>query len=133
MTTSYGRSASTSSRSAGKRCACVRSRRCSRAETRAGPSAAVLRDLLERDAADWVVARSDERIAATIACHSAVRGGQALQLETMAAIVRDLASTVHPTLCPHGRPDDRADPARRREPLVRPQRLEAAMSAAWPQ
>ncbi len=66
--------------------------------------AAVLRDLLERDAADWVVARSDERIAATIACHSAVRGGQSLQLETMAAIVRDLASTVHPTLCPHGRP-----------------------------
>ena len=66
--------------------------------------AAVLRDLLERDAADWVVARSDERIAATIACHSAVRGGEPLQLPTMAAIVRDLASTAHPTLCPHGRP-----------------------------
>jgi len=66
--------------------------------------AAVLRDLLERDAADWVVARSDERLAATIACHSAVRGGQPLQRETMAAIVRDLASTAHPTLCPHGRP-----------------------------
>jgi DNA mismatch repair protein MutL len=66
--------------------------------------AAVLRDLLERDAADWAVARSDERLAATIACHSAVRAGQPLQPETMAAIVRDLATTAHPTLCPHGRP-----------------------------
>lgn len=66
--------------------------------------AAVLRDLLERDAADWVVARSDERLAATIACHSAVRGGEPLQRETMAAIVRELATTAHPTLCPHGRP-----------------------------
>ena len=64
----------------------------------------MLRDLLERDAADWAVARSDERLAATIACHSAVRAGQPLQPETMAAIVRDLATTAHPTLCPHGRP-----------------------------
>jgi DNA mismatch repair protein MutL len=33
-----------------------------------------------------------------------VRAGQALGLESMAAIVRDLFRTAHPTLCPHGRP-----------------------------
>ena len=70
-----------------------------------GPSLArVLRDLVEREAADWAVASSRDRLAATLACHSAVRAGQALSLEAMAAIVRDLALTAHPTLCPHGRP-----------------------------
>jgi DNA mismatch repair protein MutL len=65
---------------------------------------ALLRDLLEREATDWVVQRSEERVAASLACHSAVRAGQTLKAETMAAIVRDLATTRHPTLCPHGRP-----------------------------
>ena len=60
--------------------------------------------MVERDAGDWAVAGARERLAATLACHSAVRGGQALGAPTMAAIVRDLLATRHPTLCPHGRP-----------------------------
>jgi DNA mismatch repair protein MutL len=65
---------------------------------------AILRDLLEREAAGWVVSEPMDRVAATLACHSAVRAGQALAPAVMAAIVRDLGRTAHPTLCPHGRP-----------------------------
>jgi DNA mismatch repair protein MutL len=64
----------------------------------------VLRDLKERDAADWAVAGTRDRLAATLACHSAIRAGQALNAEQMSAIVRDVFRTTHPTLCPHGRP-----------------------------
>ena len=64
----------------------------------------VLRDLKEREAADWAVAGTRDRLAATLACHSAVRAGQALNAEQMASIVRDVFRTAHPTLCPHGRP-----------------------------
>jgi DNA mismatch repair protein MutL len=64
----------------------------------------LLRDLKEREAAEWAVAGTRDRLAATLACHSAVRAGQALTAEPMAAIVRDLLRTAHPTLCPHGRP-----------------------------
>ena len=70
-----------------------------------GPAlAAILQDLAERDAADWAVAGTRDRLAATLACHSAVRAGQPLGAEPMSAIVRDLFRTTHPTLCPHGRP-----------------------------
>jgi DNA mismatch repair protein MutL len=66
--------------------------------------AALLRDLAERDSAEWLVADARGRIAASVACHSAVRAGQPLARETMAAIVRELGRARHPTLCPHGRP-----------------------------
>jgi DNA mismatch repair protein MutL len=70
-----------------------------------GPSLErLLRDLRERETAQWAVSSARDRLAATIACHSAVRAGQPLPLDAMAAIVRDLSATAHPTLCPHGRP-----------------------------
>ena len=65
---------------------------------------ALLRDLLEREAAQWLVADARGRLAATLACHSAVRAGQPLAADTMSAIVRDLSESAHPALCPHGRP-----------------------------
>jgi len=65
---------------------------------------ALLRELLEREATDWEVAAQRDRLAATLACHSAVRAGQTLSVPAMTAIVADLARTLHPTLCPHGRP-----------------------------
>jgi DNA mismatch repair protein MutL len=64
----------------------------------------VLRDLLERAEDEWAVEGPWSRLAATVACHSAVRAGQALTREAMAAIVAGLPRTAHPTLCPHGRP-----------------------------
>lgn len=70
-----------------------------------GPSLErVLRDLKEREAADWAVAGTRDRLAATLACHSAVRAGQPLNVEQMSSIVREVLRTAHPTLCPHGRP-----------------------------
>ncbi len=65
---------------------------------------AVLRDLLEREASQWIVKDARSRLAATLACHSAVRAGQALKPEAMTSILRELQRTRHPTLCPHGRP-----------------------------
>jgi DNA mismatch repair protein MutL len=64
---------------------------------------AVFRDLLEREAGEWIVTGPRERLAASLACHSAVRAGQPLSRESMAAIVQDLGRTTHPNLCPHGR------------------------------
>lgn len=66
--------------------------------------AAILRGLLEQESAHWAVSGSRDRLAATLACHSAVRAGQLLSREMMAAIVRDLGRASHPTMCPHGRP-----------------------------
>jgi DNA mismatch repair protein MutL len=64
----------------------------------------LLRDLRDREGGAWVVVAPRDRLVATLACHSAVRAGQTLAAESMAAIVRDLFRTAHPTLCPHGRP-----------------------------
>jgi DNA mismatch repair protein MutL len=70
-----------------------------------GPSLErVLRELKEREGSEWSALGTRDRLAATLACHSAVRAGQPLNAESMAAIVRDLFRTEHPTLCPHGRP-----------------------------
>jgi len=65
---------------------------------------ALLRDLLEREASQWIVKDARSRAAATLACHSSVRAGQPLGAETMARIVTDLGAAEQPTLCPHGRP-----------------------------
>jgi DNA mismatch repair protein MutL len=64
----------------------------------------LLRDVRDREGAEWAVASFKDRLAATLACHSAVRAGQALSPESMEGIARDLLKTRHPTLCPHGRP-----------------------------
>ena len=64
----------------------------------------VLRDLLERETAGGEMAAARHRVFATIACHSAARGGQPLARETMAAIVAGLWQAAQPAVCPHGRP-----------------------------
>ncbi len=43
-------------------------------------------------------------VAASIACHSAVRAGQSLEPQEMAALADALASESNPQFCPHGRP-----------------------------
>jgi DNA mismatch repair protein MutL len=66
--------------------------------------ATLLRGYLDAETERWIVEGSRERLAATLACHSAVRAGQALSREAMQAILGNLVETDHPTLCPHGRP-----------------------------
>jgi len=63
----------------------------------------MLRDVRDRETSEWIVSGARERLAASLACHSAVRAGQLLSRESMTAIVQDLARTEHPHLCPHGR------------------------------
>lgn len=66
-------------------------------------AAAVLRflDLLE---AEDKAADGRERVAMSLACHGAVRAGQALTPDEMRELLRQLEETQSPGTCPHGRP-----------------------------
>jgi DNA mismatch repair protein MutL len=44
------------------------------------------------------------RVAASIACHSAIKVNTPLDLARMEWLLAELAKTEHPTSCPHGRP-----------------------------
>ncbi len=65
--------------------------------------AGMLRELLdslsEGDKGDWA-----EDVAKSMACHSAVRAGQALTDAEMRELVRQLEQSATPHTCPHGRP-----------------------------
>jgi DNA mismatch repair protein MutL len=65
--------------------------------------AEMLRELIDSLAGE---ARShwEERIVASIACHNAVRSGQALSDDEMRELVRQLEKADNPHTCPHGRP-----------------------------
>jgi len=62
-----------------------------------------LRELLESpsggDKGDWM-----EKVAISIACHSAVRAGQVLTDDEMRELIRQLEQVAVPNTCPHGRP-----------------------------
>jgi DNA mismatch repair protein MutL len=45
-----------------------------------------------------------QRIAATTACHAAVKANDPLTYEKMTHILRELSATAYSTVCPHGRP-----------------------------
>jgi DNA mismatch repair protein MutL len=45
-----------------------------------------------------------KRIAATMACHAAVKANYPLTMEKMAHILEELRRTAYSTICPHGRP-----------------------------
>jgi len=59
----------------------------------------LLDSLSEGDRTNWV-----ESVAISMACHSAVRAGQALTDDEMRELVRQLEQTALPNTCPHGRP-----------------------------
>jgi len=65
--------------------------------------AGMLRELLDSlsqgDKSDWA-----EDVTRTMACHSAVRAGQALSETEMRELVRQLEGSATPHTCPHGRP-----------------------------
>ena len=41
---------------------------------------------------------------ASVACHNAIRSGQALTMAEMQELVRQLEGVANPHTCPHGRP-----------------------------
>ena len=65
--------------------------------------AGMVRELLDDtsggEKGDWM-----EKIAVTLACHSAVRAGQTLSDDEMRELVRQLEQASMPRTCPHGRP-----------------------------
>jgi DNA mismatch repair protein MutL len=65
--------------------------------------AAVLREMLDALASETRSSR-EEKIAASIACHGAIKRGQALSEVEMKSLVRQLEETANPHSCPHGRP-----------------------------
>ena len=46
----------------------------------------------------------EEKIAQSLACHGAIRGGQQLSHEEMRELIKQLEQTKQPRACPHGRP-----------------------------
>jgi DNA mismatch repair protein MutL len=71
----------------------------------------MLAEVIEQSAADSGEAKRNEelevvrtRIAASIACHSAIKVNTALDPVRMEWLLLELAKTSHPTSCPHGRP-----------------------------
>ena len=64
----------------------------------------ILRQLEDASDAHWAVEGRAHRLAASLACHSAVRGGQKISVPTMHEIVAGLLAAEFQDYCPHGRP-----------------------------
>jgi len=69
-----------------------------------GDPAEAVKTLLDSLAGDEEPARREERVAESLACHSAIRAGESLTEEEMRELVRQLEQTQKPRTCPHGRP-----------------------------
>ena len=66
--------------------------------------AEAVRTLLDSLTSDEEPLRREERIAQSLACHSAIRAGKSLADEEMRELIRQLEQTTQPHTCPHGRP-----------------------------
>ncbi|HVU46206.1 MAG TPA: hypothetical protein VHD85_08770 [Terracidiphilus sp.] len=71
----------------------------------------MITEVIDQSASDHVEPEQNEdltalrtRIAASIACHSAIKVNTALDPARMEWLLLELAKTSHPTSCPHGRP-----------------------------
>lgn len=70
-----------------------------------GSERAVLREMIDNyQEYQKKYASFQEALAASFACHAAVKAGDQLTQEEMAALVNRLFGTNHPYYCPHGRP-----------------------------
>ena len=61
-------------------------------------------DVLDMVAIDGVLKDRDDVLAASLACHSAIRAGQSMTEPEMRALLEQLEVTDNPHTCPHGRP-----------------------------
>ncbi|MCK5654119.1 MAG: DNA mismatch repair endonuclease MutL [Dehalococcoidia bacterium] len=71
---------------------------------REGNIAQAVIDILDSLGEGGESGKREERIALSLACHSAVRAGQVLSPEEMHQLVRELEQAESPHTCPHGRP-----------------------------
>jgi DNA mismatch repair protein MutL len=63
-----------------------------------------LLDILDLVSFEGLLRQHEDVLAATIACHSAIRAGQSLTEDEMRALMEQLEVTDNPHTCPHGRP-----------------------------
>ena len=61
-------------------------------------------DILDIAAFEGMVRQKEDLMAASIACHGAVRAGKSLTEEEMGSLLEQLEATPNPHTCPHGRP-----------------------------
>jgi DNA mismatch repair protein MutL len=61
-------------------------------------------DVLDLISVEGLLRKHEEIVAASVACHSAIRAGRVLRIEEMNSLVRNLEATANPHTCPHGRP-----------------------------
>ncbi|PKB80090.1 MAG: hypothetical protein BZY88_09930 [SAR202 cluster bacterium Io17-Chloro-G9] len=61
-------------------------------------------DVLDMVAFEGLVRQREDVLAASIACHSAIRAGRAMNQAEMEALLEQLDATDNPHTCPHGRP-----------------------------
>ena len=66
--------------------------------------AKTLIDILDMATLEGLTRQKEDVMAASIACHAAVRAGQPLTEAEMRALLEQLEATVNPHTCPHGRP-----------------------------
>jgi DNA mismatch repair protein MutL len=63
-----------------------------------------LADILDMVSFEGLLRQHEDVLAATIACHSAIRAGKSLTLAEMQGLLEQLEVTDNPHTCPHGRP-----------------------------
>ena len=61
-------------------------------------------DVLDMVAFEGLMKEREDVLAASIACHSAIRAGQSMTEPEMRALLEQLETTDNPHTCPHGRP-----------------------------
>jgi DNA mismatch repair protein MutL len=71
---------------------------------REGNLAEAISTLLDSIAIEEEPSKRDEKIAQSVACHSAVKAGHSLNPEEMRELIKQLEQTKQPRTCPHGRP-----------------------------
>ena len=70
----------------------------------AGDPAKTLIDVLDMATLEGLTRQKEDVMAASIACHAAIRAGQAMSEREMTALLEQLEATPNPHTCPHGRP-----------------------------
>ena len=61
-------------------------------------------DILDLATLEGLTRQKEDIMAASIACHAAIRAGQAMTEPEMRALLEQLEATPNPHTCPHGRP-----------------------------